>query len=93
MSAFNARMSVSTHSRPKAAGFAEDEVYVEFAVSTHSRPKAAGLNNAAKFERGDRFQHTAARRRLDGYPVFKNHQFIVSTHSRPKAAGQWVWFF
>ena len=34
------------------------------AVSTHSRPKAAG-NNRNKDSDWSRFQHTAARRRLD----------------------------
>ena len=38
------RSSVSTHSRPKAAGF-DQFLYSPFCrVSTHSRPKAAGLN-------------------------------------------------
>ncbi len=56
-------LTVSTHSRPKAAG---DELHPRPAgvqVSTHSRPKAAGTavldqSTVAKF------QHTAARRRL-----------------------------
>ena len=33
---------VSTHSRPKAAGFDKYGVRVSLLVSTHSRPKAAG---------------------------------------------------
>ena len=33
------------------------------------------------------FQHTAARRRLDGVFVFSAADGHVSTHSRPKAAG------
>ena len=33
---------VSTHSRPKAAGFGAGEAYRSSLVSTHSRPKAAG---------------------------------------------------
>ena len=33
---------VSTHSRPKAAGFFADAFFLLFLVSTHSRPKAAG---------------------------------------------------
>ena len=55
---------VSTHSRPKAAG---NEVYrgaVNRLVSTHSRPKAAGPDLCLRFW-ACRFQHTAARRRLD----------------------------
>ena len=34
--------SVSTHSRPKAAGFIVNQHQLTLAVSTHSRPKAAG---------------------------------------------------
>ena len=34
--------SVSTHSRPKAAGPSIDANPTPFVVSTHSRPKAAG---------------------------------------------------
>ena len=57
------RDGVSTHSRPKAAGF--KEFVVEFAgiVSTHSRPKAAVHIADTRFG-GAVFQHTAARRRL-----------------------------
>ena len=36
-------MVVSTHSRPKAAGFPLCRLINPFTVSTHSRPKAAGL--------------------------------------------------
>ena len=34
---------VSTHSRPKAAGFVYDDERAIGEVSTHSRPKAAGI--------------------------------------------------
>ena len=56
--------SVSTHSRPKAAGdrfnvFGFDKVL----VSTHSRPKAAGKKKNRRLK-NPQFQHTAARRRL-----------------------------
>ena len=37
------RRSVSTHSRPKAAGTCAYFVYESVKVSTHSRPKAAGV--------------------------------------------------
>ena len=54
------------------------------AVSTHSRPKAAGFPAACTLP-CRRFQHTAARRRLQfrGQPRLL---LPVSTHSRPKAA-------
>ena len=34
--------NVSTHSRPKAAGYVEHGIWGWVLVSTHSRPKAAG---------------------------------------------------
>ena len=43
-------------------------------VSTHSRPKAAG-NQACQFIIGKQFQHTAARRRLDGIGDFEVARF------------------
>ena len=55
---------VSTHSRPKAAGDPEDPNRSNFFVSTHSRPKAAGLTGLVSSSEA-RFQHTAARRRLE----------------------------
>ena len=61
----------------------------ECGVSTHSRPKAAGEYHKSGLDAYG-FQHTAARRRLDGSPCgFRDYQ-RVSTHSRPKAAGQAV---
>ena len=77
---------VSTHSRPKAAGYSVISTADRVVVSTHSRPKAAGaklLNELMSMM----FQHTAARRRLVGLRVFLLGRFSVSTHSRPKAAG------
>ena len=35
-------LQVSTHSRPKAAGFKWFCIFIRYDVSTHSRPKAAG---------------------------------------------------
>ena len=77
---------VSTHSRPKAAGFFDNHNMRPKSVSTHSRPKAAG--------------HSVSRHSL--FPLVSTHSrpkaagcfcrefslnFFVSTHSRPKAAG------
>ena len=55
---------VSTHSRPKAAGYILSVGLVYENVSTHSRPKAAGnaLNTSESIR--SLFQLTAARRRL-----------------------------
>ena len=55
--------SVSTHSRPKAAGLILLHACCFYSVSTHSRPKAAGMH-LQLFCRYCRFQLTAARRRL-----------------------------
>ena len=41
-------LSVSTHSRPKAAGEHSGKFKTIFSVSTHSRPKAAGHAQTAK---------------------------------------------
>ena len=56
-------------------------------VSTHSRPKAAG-SVASLSICSAVFQHTAARRRLEGGTFFAVGVVKVSTHSRPKAAGK-----
>ena len=55
---------VSTHSRPKAAGFCMSIESGAIRVSTHSRPKAAGRYGSAALGRFGEFQLTAARRRL-----------------------------
>ena len=80
--------TVSTHSRPKAAGgfYTSFEMYAT--VSTHSRPKAAGTLPAPLTQAYFLFQHTAARRRLGPQTHFFKHFLKVSTHSRPKAAGR-----
>ena len=78
---------VSTHSRPKAAGWPIARALPRHLVSTHSRPKAAGaahVAGAADFW----FQHTAARRRLETAAGRHTATDMVSTHSRPKAAGR-----
>ena len=41
--AHHIRSNVSTHSRPKAAGFSRLDKHIRHQVSTHSRPKAAGF--------------------------------------------------
>ena len=56
-------------------------------VSTHSRPKAAGNVDELCFLAKEKFQHTAARRRLGRSSLQRFATMIVSTHSRPKAAG------
>ncbi len=62
-------LAVSTHSRPKAAGFSGFPVSVLGVVSTHSRPKAAGLNDtyAAK---GGKYVSTHSRPKAAGLMAF-----------------------
>ena len=79
-------VTVSTHSRPKAAGTISVHLAHRAVVSTHSRPKAAGRRPHAQ-GREQEFQHTAARRRLGSSADLSDDAFDVSTHSRPKAAG------
>ena len=55
---------VSTHSRPKAAGYSVHGDAARSGVSTHSRPKAAGQPLESDSRVSIMFQHTAARRRL-----------------------------
>ena len=59
----------------------------KFSVSTHSRPKAAGVARSVNSLQVERFQHTAARRRLGKIFCASSITTTVSTHSRPKAAG------
>ena len=54
---------VSTHSRPKAADICPNTALLPPYVSTHSRPKAAEQGSGRRSS-VQKFQHTAARRRL-----------------------------
>ena len=67
------RKYVSTHSRPKAAGFGGLGGYRIDIVSTHSRPKAAGICFTLCRAGCGLFQLTAARRRLGN----EQQQYIV----------------
>ena len=78
------------NTQPPEGGWFTDAppVRADAIVSTHSRPKAAGslLIINRNF---DRFQHTAARRRLGRNLFVSRLAQTVSTHSRPKAAGRY----
>ena len=82
---------VSTHSRPKAAGFACYFGHKSY-VSTHSRPKAAGK----KWRRGKSISIGFNTQPPEGgwcrQPSEGEIMSFVSTHSRPKAAGCLRWF-
>ena len=78
---------VSTHSRPKAAGFIVISLIVGQEVSTHSRPKAAGTVWAIPHWSLPCFNTQPPEGGWDnsnGEPLL---YITVSTHSRPKAAG------
>ena len=77
---------VSTHSRPKAAGFQKAYTYTVLIVSTHSRPKAAGQSKLQQI--AQKAVSTHSRPKAAGTLLQNGQDFqVVSTHSRPKAAG------
>ena len=77
---------ISTHSRAKAAGAGSMSKPNKFQISTHSRAKAAGCSLASA-KAAERFQLTAARRRLVVIARLHRLGIVISTHSRAKAAG------
>ena len=78
---------VSTHSRPKAAGFAS-AFNKGSRISFNTQPPEGGWYSRLFPSHELRmFQHTAARRRLAPPPPEVEPLGLVSTHSRPKAAG------
>ncbi len=80
------RNTVSTHSRPKAAGTGKLRFAVTAAVSTHSRPKAAGVGGMQKIQ--SKAVSTHSRPKAAGFSLPVLVLLVsVSTHSRPKAAG------
>ena len=78
---------VSTHSRPKAAGFRMDFSHHQDCRFNTQPPEGGWLCNTMICKRKKEFQHTAARRRLDKHICIVHICIHVSTHSRPKAAG------
>ena len=54
----------------------------------NTQPPEGGWTLMAGLARLPRFQHTAARRRLESKMLLKEGEKLVSTHSRPKAADQ-----
>ena len=79
-------LSVSTHSRPKAAGsFNKLGVKIKD-VSTHSRPKAAGAIAFRRHEQSEVSTHSRPKAAGNLSETISRLN-EVSTHSRPKAAG------
>ena len=80
-------ITVSTHSRPKAAGSAW-LINAATLIRFNTQPPEGGWDDFLIERNKVRvFQHTAARRRLDLPKVEEMSSQEVSTHSRPKAAG------
>ena len=79
-------MTVSTHSRPKAAAFKRAVRLVKIKLFQHTAARRRLQNE--QYSDGVRwlFQHTAARRRLLLKLIYFYKDRLVSTHSRPKAA-------
>ena len=79
--------NVSTHSRPKAAGRRSPNS-LSILRSFNTQPPEGGWDKSCRIDTAKlRFQHTAARRRLDQQNITRQDVTSVSTHSRPKAAG------
>ena len=78
---------VSTHSRPKAAGGAPQDLDSKLTVSTHSRPKAAGGN--LRFDVVPAEVSTHSRPKAAGpYPLRRRHR-QTSFNTQPPEGG-WV---
>ena len=80
--------NVSTHSRPKAAGYFGHQTDSDLRRFNSQPPEGGWLANIYLPFVDKRFQLTAARRRLAINTSILSYNFMVSTHSRPKAAGQ-----
>ena len=79
--------TVSTHSRPKAAGVRIYRFRRDDQVSTHSRPKAAGSTSILSVSSSRRFNTQPPEGGWRADRRDKMQGTAVSTHSRPKAAG------
>ena len=84
-------VAVSTHSRPKAAGFSGHFSQTFISCFNTQPPEGGWSSSLASSWAALPFQHTAARRRLVVQFGEQLGSFAVSTHSRPKAAGRPVW--
>ena len=80
--------AVSTHSRPKAAGFFTASMRLAFSWFQHTAARRRLDQPFHSTAVVTQFQHTAARRRLGRRRGCIRRRLQVSTHSRPKAAGE-----
>ena len=85
---FGDQRTVSTHSRPKAAGCSCEPAIRRVRVSTHSRPKAAGIDQIISTTPDQVSTHSRPKAAGE-MRKFRANNHVVSTHSRPKAAGPW----
>ena len=81
-------ITVSTHSRPKAAAWSSCSCVFASAVSTHSRPKAADGGHRNTKTKDEVSTHSRPKAAVKNNKVTLE-QVVVSTHSRPKAA-EWL---
>ena len=79
--------TVSTHSRPKAAGTCIETICCGLYCFNTQPPEGGWEKIPEGHTINDMFQHTAARRRLGAMPAATHISARVSTHSRLKAAG------
>ena len=85
-------LSVSTHSRPKAAA-AQFVLNLVLLLFQHTAARRRLRRQCRWCCRILWFQHTAARRRLQSGEVWLSNGKNVSTHSRPKAAADGYYNF
>ena len=81
-------LSVSTHSRPKAAAEIQAIDSFAFSVSTHSRPKAADITPLPLGKEFYVSTHSRPKAAVTLLGLLRPFA-PVSTHSRPKAAANW----
>ena len=79
----------SFNTQPPEGGWYKNTAGHEYYRSFNTQPPEGGWKEIARhIQKSEKFQHTAARRRLGSpEPLIKTNS-KVSTHSRPKAAGE-----
>ena len=78
-------ISISTHSRAKAAGNIQGTKVVFTVISTHSRAKAAGKKRLKAHELSHISTHSRAK--AAGKPSWRNRSVICYFNSQPREGG------
>ena len=78
---------VSTHSRPKAAGYIAQQEFVEFSSFNTQPPEGGWLIKKVVQAEEKQFQHTAARRRLGRLGLF---EVLPSCFNTQPPEGGWT---